>query len=46
MTESEPSGGPMSGPEKKGRGMGGSMWAMWICCLGILLFLLLSFLRR
>ena len=32
-------------PETTGRGMGG-MWPMWLCCIAILLFLILSFFRR
>lgn len=39
-------GSQTGGSGKPGRGMGGPMWAMWICCLALLLFLILSFLRR
>lgn len=47
MSNMRRSGAPVGGPEKMGRGTGGPMWAMWMCCLvPLLLFLIWSFLRR
>jgi len=47
MSDMEQPGPPTDRPGKTGRGMGGPMWIMWICCLvPLLLFLIWSLLRR